>query len=70
MLKVDDIFIYTMEKWGNTSGVSTADSALDAVSTETFDINGVRTHGLVKGINVLRNTYSDGTVKTSKLIVK
>lgn len=70
VLKVDDIFIYTMEKWGNTSGVNSADSALDAVSTETFDINGVRTRGLVKGINVLRTTCTDGTVKTSKLIVK
>ncbi|MDE6559936.1 MAG: choice-of-anchor J domain-containing protein [Muribaculaceae bacterium] len=70
VLKVDDIFIYNMEKWGNGLGVNSAMGSTDAVSTETFDINGVRTHGLVKGINVIRTTYSDGTVKTSKLIVK
>ena len=70
VLKVDDIFIYNMEKWGNGSGVSTAESAKDAVSTEIFDINGSRTRGLAKGVNIIRTTYSDGSVKTSKFIVK
>ena len=70
MLKVDDIFIYSMEKWSSGSGVSTAESAKDAVSTEIFDINGARTRGLAKGVNIIRTTYSDGSVKTSKFIVK
>lgn len=70
VLKVDDIFIYTMEKWGNTSGINAAESSNNAVSTEIFDVNGNRNRGLVKGINLVRTTYSDGTVKTSKLIVK
>lgn len=70
VLKVDDIFIYEMEKWNDTTGVNSVESAVKAVSTETFDINGVRTRGLVKGVNIIRTTYSDGSVKSYKFIVK
>lgn len=71
VLKIDDIFIYDMDKWDSmNSGVNNVEGALKAVSTETFDLNGIRTRGLVKGVNIIRTTYSDGTVKTSKFIVK
>ncbi len=70
VLKVDDIFIYEMEKWSNGSGINSAENSHDAVSTEIFDINGNRNRGLAKGINIIRTTYSDGSVKTSKFIVK
>ncbi|MBD5358092.1 MAG: hypothetical protein HDR88_14000 [Bacteroides sp.] len=70
VLKVDDIFIYEMDKWDDVTGVNNVEGTLEAVSTETFDINGMRTRGLVKGVNIIRTTYSDGSVKTSKFIVK
>jgi len=71
VLKIDDIFVYDMEKWNELqSDVKIIDSDASAISTETFDINGIRTRGLVKGVNIIRTTYSDGTVKTSKIVVK
>lgn len=70
VLKLDDIFIYDMQKWSNVSGVDTVESAAEAVSTEIYDINGLRVRGLVNGVNIVRTTYSDGSVKTSKIIVK
>lgn len=70
VLKVDDIFIYDMQKWNNGSGVDAVAGTPEAVSTEIYDINGLRVRGLVKGVNIVRTTYSDGSVKTSKIIMK
>lgn len=70
VLKIDDIFVFTNEKWGTITGVDTINPDADVVSTEIYDVNGLRTTGLVKGVNIVRTTHSDGTVKTTKIFVK
>lgn len=70
VLKLDDIFVYTNEKWGTITGVDSIDSDADVVSTEIYDLNGMRTSRLAKGVNIVRTTLSDGTVKTHKIFVK
>ncbi len=68
ILRLDDIFVYDMNKWtgiGNISG-----NNAEAVSTEIYDVNGIRMQGLNEGVNIVRVTYSDGTVKTNKIFVK
>lgn len=70
VLKVDDIFVFTNDRWDIETGVeSITGNKAELVSTEIYDINGIRVRGLQKGINIIRKTYSDGTVKSSKLIV-
>lgn len=69
VLKIDDIFVYTMQKW-NESGVD-APLANDApVRTEIFSLDGTRLRTLGQGVNIVRATYSDGKVKTTKVLVK
>ena len=46
-----------------TEGIATA-------RTEIFSINGARLQTLTRGINIVRRTYTDGTVKTQKIVVK
>lgn len=70
VLKLDDIFVYTMDKWADISSVDEIAGNSDVVSTEIFDLNGLRKRQLSEGVNIVRIVYSDGTVKTSKLIVK
>lgn len=71
VLKIDDIFVYDMEKWNKmTSGVQGVDSAAEVVATEIYDVNGIRLNTLKQGINIVRRTHADGSVKTSKIIVK
>lgn len=71
VLKIDDIFVYTNEKWDYITGVENISAdGLKAVSTEIFDVNGIRLNTLTSGVNVIRVTYSDGSVKAHKLIVK
>ena len=40
------------------------------VSSEVFTVNGVRANGLQKGVNIVRQTLSDGTVVVKKVTVK
>ncbi|MBR6263277.1 MAG: hypothetical protein IKR05_08680, partial [Prevotella sp.] len=42
----------------------------DVVSTEVFSVNGVRQSSVVKGLNIVRRTYANGAVKTTKVLVK
>lgn len=71
VLKIDDIFVYDMQKWnGMTTGANKVEGASDVVSTEIYDINGLRLNTLKPGINIVRRTHADGSVKTSKIIVK
>lgn len=41
-----------------------------AVKVELFNVNGMRTNAVTKGLIIRRTTYADGTVKTDKIIVK
>lgn len=40
------------------------------VSTMVYSLNGARRNATAKGINIVKETYADGTVKTRKVIVK
>lgn len=68
VLKIDDIFVFDMSRWTGVNDVMSDRG--DAVLTEIFDINGIRLQGLGDGVNIIRVTYADGTVKTSKIFVK
>lgn len=68
VLKIDDIFVFDMSRWTGVNEVMSDRG--EAVSTEIFDINGIRLQGLGEGVNIVRITYADGTVKTSKIFVK
>ena len=72
LLKLDDVFVWTMDKWGNTTGVKTAitDGNAKISSQELFDVAGRRITTPQKGVNIIRTTYADGTVKTTKFIKK
>lgn len=72
LLKLDDVFVWTMDKWGNTTGVKTAitDGNSKVSSQELFDVAGRRINTPQKGVNIIRTTYADGTVKTTKFIKK
>lgn len=45
-------------------------SAGDVVGTKIYTVDGIEVSKLQKGINIVKSTLSDGTVKTSKVIVK
>lgn len=68
ILRIDDIFVFDMSRWTGVNDVMSDRG--DAVLTEIFDINGIRLQGLGDGVNIIRVTYADGTVKTSKIFVK
>ena len=51
-------------------GIATVQPAGDIVRTEIYTTNGARVQSMVKGINIIRRTYANGVVKTSKVIVR
>ncbi len=51
-------------------GIATVQPAGDIVRTEIYTTNGSRVGSMVKGINIIRRTYANGVVKTSKVIVR
>jgi len=53
--------------------VSTAITSLEGtatVSRQVYNVNGVRTNGLKKGVNIVRETLSDGTVRIVKITIR
>ena len=40
------------------------------VKLEIYTINGTRVETLQKGLNIVKQTMSDGTVKVNKILVK
>lgn len=53
------------------SGVETVtDSDASAVRTEYYTLDGIRVDNMKNGIYVKRTTMSDGTIRTSKVVVK
>ncbi|MDE6668176.1 MAG: choice-of-anchor J domain-containing protein [Muribaculaceae bacterium] len=71
MLRLDDVMVYTMDKWGNITEVEELPvETLKVVMSEVFSLDGKRQSSLLPGVNIVRKTYSDGNVKTSKVIVK
>lgn len=70
MLKLDDIFVYTKQRWDEMSGVEAVEFAPATVSTEIYNISGIRLDQLTPGINIVRTTDANGRTQTRKIIVK
>jgi hypothetical protein len=64
--------------YGNNSALEPSGNPLSidemngvgVVSAEIFTVNGTRTSTLQRGINIVRETLSDGTVRMKKVTVK
>ena len=69
VLRLDDVFVYTNEKF-NELGISMAPAMEDVASQEYFNIDGVRQNGPTSGVNIIRSTMKDGSVKIQKVILK
>lgn len=54
----------------NYSGVNEVASDTDLVARKFYNISGVEVKEPSNGINIVRSVYSDGTVKTTKSVVK
>lgn len=50
--------------------IATVNSDAEVVSCEYYDINGVKIGEMAKGINIVVEKLSDGTVRTSKVVKK
>lgn len=46
------------------------DGCGEIIRTDIYSINGTRRDNLAKGLNIIREVYSDGTVKARKVVVK
>lgn len=77
----DDWTIWTnwqLFYYGKNSSLTPSDNPLsidnmnasNVVSAEVFTVNGVRLSGLQKGVNIVRETLSDGRVVVKKVTVK
>ncbi|MBO4850422.1 MAG: hypothetical protein J5529_05900 [Prevotella sp.] len=59
----------TLEPSGNALSID-ALTAGNVTSIEVFTVNGTRVSGLQKGVNIVRETLSDGTIRVRKVSVK
>lgn len=69
LLLIDDAFVYTMDKY-DTTGINTMTNNSDIVSREYFNAAGQRVNSPVNGVNIVRQTMKDGSVKSVKFMVK
>jgi hypothetical protein len=51
-------------------GIVTLQPAGSVISTEVYGLDGARRGTLSKGVNIVRQTYANGAVKTRKVLVK
>lgn len=67
---VSDRLVYDIatDKDSVVSGISSAESAQKAVSTEWYDLTGRRLPAATKGINLRLTRFADGSVKTVKVV--
>ncbi len=56
--------------YGEQVGISTPTASATVVETTYYDLSGRKHNGLVNGVNVVVVKYSDGTVKSGKVMVK
>ena len=71
LLKIDDAFVYTYEKYGNsTVGISSTDGQDKVAGNQYFNVAGQRSNSPAKGLNIVRQTMKDGSVKNVKFINK
>ena len=59
----------SLEPSGNALSIDEL-NASSVVSREFFTVNGTRVSGLQKGVNIVRETLSDGTIRVLKVSVK
>lgn len=58
-------------RWnGQTVGISFTDANKEIISSEYYNIVGMKLNTPAKGLNIVKNTMSDGTVETSKVYIK
>lgn len=50
--------------------IASVDSDVEVVSSEYYDLKGVKVSEMVKGINIVVEKLSDGTVRTTKVVKK
>lgn len=73
-VRVFDVILYNhgeeSAKYEDPNGVEAATVAAEVIATEVYDINGARLAEPKPGINIIRMTLSDGSVKVQKVIRK
>ncbi|WP_455585347.1 DUF5123 domain-containing protein [Bacteroides sp.] len=58
-------------RWnGQTVGISSTNVAKEIVSTEYYNIVGVKLNEPAKGLNIVKNIMSDGSVESNKVFIK
>lgn len=75
LLKLDDVFVWTKDKWEAATGIKKIDSSdgetgMRVMRQEYFSVSGERLTSPTKGINIVRTIFDDGTSKTSKVLRK
>lgn len=68
VLKLDDIMVYTNDYSAAINSTPKADAKV--TRQEIYNMKGVKTSSLSRGINLIRKYYDDGTVKTTKILRK
>ncbi len=53
-----------------TTAVESVEGSGDVLATAIYGVNGTRLSRLTKGVNIVKSTLSDGTVKVTKVMVK
>ncbi len=69
VLRLDDVFVYTNEKFDEL-GISMTPAMEDVLTQEYFNVDGVRLNAPTNGVNIIRSTMKDGSVKIQKVILK
>jgi len=65
--RIFDIYIFAED----TEGIqNVSENNGEAVRTEVYNISGYKTNSLQRGVNIIRRTFSDGSTKTMKVLVK
>lgn len=54
---------------GGTTGIENAGSTAPVAKVEYYNVNGAKTSGLTKGVNIVKTTKADGTVVVKKIVV-
>ena len=71
LLLIDDAFVFTNEKWDVTTSINGHQlDKSEIVSREYFNAAGQRVESPVNGLNIMRQTMKDGSVKSVKWILK
>ncbi len=53
-----------------TTAIESVEGSGDVLATTIYGVNGTKLSHLTKGVNIVKTTLSDGTVKVSKVLVK